>query len=363
MTDAGATAQPFVSVVIPVLNCAEEVEGCISALRAQDYPADRFEILVVDNGSVDDTVARLRACGVTALHRPERGRSRALNTALESALGTIICSTDISCRPEPHWLSEIVRNFEDVSVGCVAGEIKLVKTRNNLAIRYQDRKKYMSPMAARLRLRPPFLPYADGANASFRREVFDAIGPFEESFFKGADVEICYRMLFLTSFRMSFNERAVVWEPGEEDLRALLKQRFRIGMSNVLFRRRFPELFAKRRGGRGYRQAYWWLRDRLAALAAFLGSPASAGDSSRRERLADGTIEWLMGRAQALGRVYGRYFLARNGIEIKPVQSAFGRDYAQGAVDASERIVWVPQVDAAEGTRPTSDPTIRHSRG
>ena len=54
---------PFASVIIPALNCAHEVDACIAALRAQDYPAERFEIIVVDNGSTDGTAERLERHG------------------------------------------------------------------------------------------------------------------------------------------------------------------------------------------------------------------------------------------------------------------------------------------------------------
>src|SRR4029079_17145761 len=108
------------------------------------------------------------------------------------AHGEIICTTDISCMPEPQWIAEIVSSFADPQIGCVAGEIKQLPGPDNSAVRYQARTNYMSPMHALKRDRLPFLPFADGANASFRRQVFDQIGPFEETFYKGADVEICY---------------------------------------------------------------------------------------------------------------------------------------------------------------------------
>lgn len=74
---------PFVSVVIPTLNSAHEVDACITALRAQDYPVSRFEIIVADNGSTDGSTERLEKLGVKVVVRLERGRSRALNAHRE----------------------------------------------------------------------------------------------------------------------------------------------------------------------------------------------------------------------------------------------------------------------------------------
>lgn len=336
-------SQPFVSIVIPVLNCAADVDECIQALRGQNYPQDRYEIIVVDNGSTDDTVERLRAAGIEPVHRSERGRSKALNAGLELARGEIICSTDISCRPERNWIAEIVRSFEDAAVGCVAGEIKALKPGDNAAVRFQERHDYMSPMAARKRLNPPFLPYADGANASFRRELFEMIGPFEESFFKGADVEICYRMFFLTDFKMVFNPRAVVWEPCEADFGALLHQRFRIGVSNILFRRRFPGLFQNKKG-LSLRGMYWWLRSRMNIKDSMIGLWVLAAVGKKdREIALDASIRWLMGISQGLGRWYGRWLLRRSEIRPTPLHRASIRDYRSGKLDITPRVVFMPE--------------------
>jgi cellulose synthase/poly-beta-1,6-N-acetylglucosamine synthase-like glycosyltransferase len=330
---------PFVSVIIPVLNCAGDVKGSIAALRAQDYPSERFEILVVDNGSTDDTVLQLESCGIAALHRADRGRSRALNEGLKHARGSIVCSTDISCRPEPRWIAEIVSSFEDPSVGCVAGEIGLLKTRDNLAIRYQERRDYMSPMGAMQRTRPPFLPYADGANASFRREVFDKIGPFEESFVKAADVEVCYRMLFLTDFKIAFNRRAIVWEPGEETLRALLRQRYRIGIGNVLLQARFPALF-QAQAKRSVRASYWTLRENLDEMPRMVGWMVNSLWNPRdRDLLANAAVSRAMSIAQALGRREGRRFLRATPNPPAALNSKRIKAYALGEWTASSRVL------------------------
>jgi cellulose synthase/poly-beta-1,6-N-acetylglucosamine synthase-like glycosyltransferase len=333
------TDQPFVSVVIPALNCAPEVADCVAALRMQDYPADRFEILIVDNGSTDDTLERIRAVGVQALQRPERGRSRALNEGLKHAKGEIICTTDISCRPEPDWISAIVESFRDPSVGCVAGEIKMLPGPDNAAIRYQERANYMSAMSAMERHRPPYLPYADGANASFRKNVFDVIGPFEESFIKAADVEICYRILFLTHYKIAFNSRAVVWEPGEEDLRALLKQRYRIGIGNVLLQTRFPDLYKVLRQ-KTLRERYWsasaiggkFLQILMLAFPSML-------NRGSRERLNDLVISEAMKIAQRLGYREGIRQISAMSAPPLPIRQQVIDQYVSGGWSVSSRVV------------------------
>lgn len=75
----------MVSVVVPALDCADEVDGFVDAISRQRYPVERRELIVVDNGSTDATVARLKARGIEAAASPERGRSRALNVGIAQA--------------------------------------------------------------------------------------------------------------------------------------------------------------------------------------------------------------------------------------------------------------------------------------
>ncbi|WP_022948498.1 glycosyltransferase [Methylohalobius crimeensis] len=308
---------PFVSIVIPALNCAHEVSDCIAALRAQDYPADRMEIIVADNGSTDDTVERLNELGVFTVVRRERGRSRALNAGLARARGEIILTTDVSCRPRRNWVSKVVQCFENPDVGCVAGEIEMLPTHSNLALRFQERNRYMSPLHAFSRRQLPHLPFADGANASFRRKVFEEIGAFEESFFKGADVEICYRLLILTDYKIVFCPDCVVEEPGEPDLKALLRQRFRMGMGTNLMQARFPAFFERNKEKISIKRCYWALRSRLGKIARFV----YAAFRNDRATVEDAFVRYLMSIWQNMGKYYGVWYLKRQRSKPTPLDS------------------------------------------
>lgn len=339
--DARDASLPMVSVVIPVLNAAADIPGCIAALRRQTYPAARLEIIAVDNGSSDGSQAALDRAGVRWVSRAERGRAKALNAGLAAARGEIICTTDISCQPEPQWIAEVVESFRDPEVGCVAGEIKLLRDADGLAIRYQERTGYMSPMLALKRNRLPFLPFADGANASFRRQVFDEIGGFEEAFYKGADVEICYRIFLLTRYKIAFNRRAVVWEPGEPDLRALLKQRYRIGLGTPLMELKYPALYAARQRPLGLKQRYWTLQHALVALARTAGLTVKGLiDRPSRERAADEWVALLLGLAQRHGRRRGRAYI-RTVKAPQPVDPATIASFLAAGGSVHERIVEV----------------------
>lgn len=313
---------PFVSVVVPALNCADDVEGFREAMLAQDYPSDRFEVIVVDNGSSDATRERSEAAGFKVLVRPERGRARALNTGVQAARGEYILTTDLSCRAVPHWITEIVATFDAFpNAGCVGGEIYLLKTSDSAVIEFQRRVGYMSPLSAVRRTRLPYMPFADGANASFRRSVFDRIGGFEETFVKAADVEICYRMFVLTDYELVFNRAAAMTEPGEPSLRALLHQRFRMGIGWNLMVMKYPALYRSTRGGGGLRRMWWSVTGQAREFGRLLA--LNLGGLFGRDRAAaiDASMWELMSWVQWYGKHYGKWWLNRRGIRPIPIDA------------------------------------------
>lgn len=333
---------PFVSIIVPALNCATDVKGFADAIRQQDYPPDRFEVIVVDNGSTDNTFESIRTSGLIALQRMERGRARALNTGIGAARGEIILTTDLSCRPEPHWISCVVQTFAaHPKAGCIAGEIKLLKTLDNTVIKFQERSNYMSPLLALNRTHFPFMPFADGANASFRKRVFDEIGGFEESFIKAADVEICYRMFLYTNYTLVFNRKALVWEPGEPSLRALLHQRFRMGIGWNLMCLKYPALYAPQRPASNARNTYWQLRQEIVSILRLLALNLRALFGRNHEAAIDANIRQLMSWFQWYGRHYGRWWLKRRGIRPDPVDAAKLRQFMESAREIRSRVLLV----------------------
>jgi len=99
-----------ISVVIPALNDSEMLATCLAALRAQTRPAD--EIIVVDNGSTDDTADVARAGGARVVTEPKRGVPAATSTGFDAARGTVIGRLDADSLPDPDWLARIEYRFD-----------------------------------------------------------------------------------------------------------------------------------------------------------------------------------------------------------------------------------------------------------
>jgi biofilm PGA synthesis N-glycosyltransferase PgaC len=117
-----------VSVVLAVRDGGEFIRRKLESILAMDYPRESMEVLVVSDGSTDDTegiVEEFAGRGVRLLRTPPRGKANALNVALENATGEIVFFTDVRQELHRSALAHLVANFADTTVGAVAGEMRL----------------------------------------------------------------------------------------------------------------------------------------------------------------------------------------------------------------------------------------------
>jgi poly-beta-1,6-N-acetyl-D-glucosamine synthase len=119
----------MVSIVLAVHNEQRSLPRKLLNLAALDYPADRLEVIVVSDGSTDETnkiVNAWRNSGRRAVILPEhRGKANSLNHGIFEAKGEIICFTDARQEIASGGLKNLVANFADSSVGCASGALIL----------------------------------------------------------------------------------------------------------------------------------------------------------------------------------------------------------------------------------------------
>lgn len=173
--DRGRVAEsPKVSVVIPARNEGGEIELCLKSLAAQSFR--EFEILVVDNGSTDDTEAIARRYGCRVVHEARPGAAFARQRGFDEARGEIIASTDADTVVPPNWLELIVRSFEKNpdQVG-VYGTIRLRE--------HHGFGQWLAEFLFELFLRLNSLlgrPHFCGPNFAVRRMAFHRVGGFKD---------------------------------------------------------------------------------------------------------------------------------------------------------------------------------------
>lgn len=110
---------PSISVVIPALDDAPALDRCLALLSRQSVPP--LEVVVVDNGSVDDTAAVARAHGAVVVSEPRRGIPQAAAAGYDAARGAVVARLDADSRPGRRWVERVGRSMADPGVDAVTG--------------------------------------------------------------------------------------------------------------------------------------------------------------------------------------------------------------------------------------------------
>jgi cellulose synthase/poly-beta-1,6-N-acetylglucosamine synthase-like glycosyltransferase len=226
---------PKVSVIVPIYNGENDLPELIQCLRSQTYPVAQVEYLLVDNYSCDRTSTILQSEAtipglsiVPLLETNIQSSYAARNTGIRAATGEIIVFTDVDCRPEPNWLSEIVPGFINPKLGIAVGEI-IAFPGQTLWEKYADRQNTLSQKHT---LAHPFYPYGQTANLAIRRQVFLEVGLFRPYLTTGGDADICWRIQQQTNWQLEFFPSAIVRHRHRSTLPEFQSQWRRYGKSN-----------------------------------------------------------------------------------------------------------------------------------
>jgi GT2 family glycosyltransferase len=240
---------PFVSVVVVTYNRGDIINSCLKSLKVQDYPKDRYEIIVVDDGSSDNTVKLAHAQGVKVIqHYANKGIPFARNTGLAAASGELIAYIDDDAVADTKWLEYLVQPFSSPDVVASGGRTYAYKT-NRFSERYLEAVGYGNPAPLDFgKSKNPFwrfLVYIKGMfslvtnatiptevqavfglNCAFRTSALREIGGFDETLKADEDSEISTR-LRQTGARIIFVPKALIRHRHRESLIQLLSQTYR----------------------------------------------------------------------------------------------------------------------------------------
>ncbi|HLU59338.1 MAG TPA: glycosyltransferase family 2 protein [Pseudonocardia sp.] len=195
---------PTVSLVIPVRDEERFVEACLESVLAQDYPADRLEIVLVDGRSTDRT--RELAAAVLA-DRIAEGRAQivdnplgiaptAMNLGIEASTGEVVVRADGHTALPPDYVSRSVRVLQETGAQCVGGAIRTLGTGPvGRAIAAAQSSRFGVGGVAFRTGRPTAGPVDTVPFGAWPREVFSRIGGFDPELVRNQDDELNFRLL------------------------------------------------------------------------------------------------------------------------------------------------------------------------
>jgi cellulose synthase/poly-beta-1,6-N-acetylglucosamine synthase-like glycosyltransferase len=229
---------PDFSVIVPAYQAAALIDACVTALDAQSVSRERYEILVVDDGSTDATgdVAR-RAGADRVLRIPHQGPSAARNAGIAAARGEIVLFTDADCVPAPDWLAQMTAPFTDPEV---MGGKGTYRTRQRGLIARLTQLEFEIRYERMIDL--PRIDFIDTYAAAYRRALFQEQGGFDTAFPvpSAEDVELAFR-LARQGHRLVFIPEAWVWHRHPARLGDYLKRKGLYGFWRALLYLRYPD--------------------------------------------------------------------------------------------------------------------------
>lgn len=222
------TATPSVAIIVPCWNEAATLGATCESLFALQYPKDKLEIFLVDDGSTDETVSVMKRFAehpqVRIICKENGGKHTALNAAIDATSAELVGCLDADSFVEPDSLSQIIACFNDPTVAAATAAMSVHRPKNFL--QHMQNAEYIFGIT----LRHSFasvngLYVTPGPFSFYRKSVIEKLGGFRYGH-QTEDMEMALRIQH-AGYKIENSPRARVYTQAPETLLKLVKQRTR----------------------------------------------------------------------------------------------------------------------------------------
>jgi mycofactocin system glycosyltransferase len=232
---------PEISIVIPVKDRAGELRRCLSSISCLDYPREKLQVIVVDDGSSDDSplVARQFRAMLVPSGGTGRGPAAARNVGASQASGEILAFIDSDCCASKEWLTQLIPSFNDPSMAAVGGQVDGMCTESSVD-RYESIMSSLS-LGSRERVGSSGSDtfYLPSCNLLVRRDAFRSAGGFKDEMHVGEDVDLTWRLRD-RGWTISYLPAGNVLHEHRSSIRSFMSRRFDYGTSEGMLQLLHP---------------------------------------------------------------------------------------------------------------------------
>lgn len=212
------------SIIIPVFNDSIRLTKCLEALKHQSFPANKFEVIVVDNNSTENISDVVNSYSYRCLSEKKSGSYSARNTGIKHAKGLYLGFTDADCIPDRFWVERAVHKLskqdEPVALG---GDIQMFFENINPS----SLEWYEYYYAFNQKTNIKHHSYAVTANLWVPHELFEKCGLFNNELISGGDMEWGKR-LQQKGYNLSYTPECIVYHPCRSSLKQMYKKIYRV---------------------------------------------------------------------------------------------------------------------------------------
>lgn len=227
-----------ISIIVPAFNAQQTLPELLESIFIQTYK--NFELIVVDDGSTDTTatIAHSAPCKLIRLQE-NHGPAYCRNLGVRNAAGDLIAFTDSDCRLSPDWLANMKRHFGSNDFQALMGKLILLPSStlgNSISalgfpaggsvgfdkIWKVDAKGFTNSLST--------------CNCAVKKETFDRIGGFDESFpYPGGEDSLLAYRLNQFGYKIKYCKDVIAYHPARNSLQGFFKWHFRRGISSYIF--------------------------------------------------------------------------------------------------------------------------------
>lgn len=244
MNDTSQDKSAFITAILVTYNETQYIERSLGSLLEQDYPADSYEIIIVDGGSTDDTLFKAQRLidekgkekvlpKVKILNNPKKILSAGWNLGIQNAKGQYVVRIDAHAEAKNDFLTKNIETMKTVDAVCVGGKLKTQSDTNqgelirdvlsspfgvgNSSFRTSDEAGYVDTAVYGL----------------YKKKIFDSVGYFDEKLVRNQDIEMHSRIK-KQGGKFYFNPQIECIYYSRDSISKMLKQAYGNGKWNIL---------------------------------------------------------------------------------------------------------------------------------
>ncbi len=205
---------PFVSVVIPARNSEKILGQCIKSLKNLNYPKEKYEIIIADSNSTDNTFEVAKNLGAIAVHNTGGTVCSGRNIGFKTARGEIVAFSDSDCVMDRDWIKNSIKYFEDEKIAAVGGP-NLTPAEEGafgkaVGFVFNQALFTAGSVYARILKKTKEVKSLPGCNIIFRRKALEKVLPLDESIIEAEDYVMNQKIRAL-GYKLMYTPDTIVW--------------------------------------------------------------------------------------------------------------------------------------------------------